>query len=81
MKVTRLGSVRVVQEATKEPWGLAEVEAELKSLQGKWKGTYDQRRGYKELCKRRDALLGKKMRVLGEQSHAKKGEPHHAPAK
>lgn len=81
MKVTQLGSVRVVQEATKEPWGLAEVEAELKSLQDNWVGTYQQRRGYKELCKRRDALLGKSMRLLGEQSIAKAGKPHHVVAR
>ena len=80
MKVTRLGSVRVVQEATKEPWGLAEIEAELKLLQDNWVGTYQQRRGYKELCSRRDAMLGKSMRLLGEQSIAKKGKPHYAPA-
>ena len=81
MKVTRLGSVRVVQEATREPWGLAEIEAELKSLQDNWVGTYQQRRGYRELCKRRDAMLGKGMRLLGEQSIAKEGKPHHVVAR
>ena len=80
MKVRRLGSVRVVQEATKEPWGLGEVEGKIREMQDNWANTYEHRRGYRELCRRRDEILGKGMRMLGEQSIAKNGKPHYRSA-
>lgn len=49
--------VKVLQEATREPWGLAEIEQKIREMQVGWKETYEHKRGYATLCKQRNRIL------------------------
>lgn len=49
--------VKVLREATKGPWGLAEIEEKIREMQAGWKETYEHKRGYATLCKQRNRIL------------------------
>ena len=54
---TEVAPVKVLQKATREPWGLAEIEQKIKEMQAGWKETYEHKRGYATLCKQRNRIL------------------------